>query len=482
MNNCIVVNKAEDFPFRLDDVVVITANDYLTQIEYAKQKKLKVYNLCRSYRYQALGYYVSLLAAARGHKVIPDVLTIQDTKTQAIIKLKSEEFEVLMQKALENIKTEFFNLNVYWGQTVDASLSGLGNAIFAAFPSPLLTAFFQRNGARWKLQDVDPISTRDLPDNHPEYVEKFAGSFFGHKHPKQSKKKKFKYRMAILANPAEAEAPSNPAALQQFRRAANRQGFDAEMITRDDNGRLGEFDALFIRETTQVNHHTYRMARKAEVEGLVVIDDPESIMRCSNKVYLAELLKLNGIAGPKTIVLNKELLARLGDEMALPVVLKQPDSCFSQGVVKASTPEELLKLGKNLLSKSELILAQEFLPTSYDWRIGIINGEPIFACQYFMADDHWQIMNWEKKKGKGRYGSHKTIPWQDAPAHIVDAALKSASLIGNGLYGVDVKDAGGVAYVIEVNDNPSIETRVEDQVLGAALYDKIISVFRQRLE
>ncbi len=72
---------------------------------------------------------------------------------------------------------------------------------------------------------------------------------------------------------------------QKVRQGRRDRGSRTELITRDDSNRLSEFDALFIRETTSVDHHTNRIARKALAEGLVVIDDPESILRCSNKVY-----------------------------------------------------------------------------------------------------------------------------------------------------------------------------------------------------
>ena len=44
---------------------------------------------------------------------------------------------------------------------------------------------------------------------------------------------------------------------------------DVELIEKKDYARLGEFDALLIRETTAIDHHTYRYATKAESEGLV---------------------------------------------------------------------------------------------------------------------------------------------------------------------------------------------------------------------
>ena len=79
---------------------------------------------------------------------------------------------------------------------------------------------------------------------------------------------------------------------------------------REDYGRIAEFDALFLRETTRVDHHTYRFARRAAAEGLVLIDDPESILRCTNKVYQAELFARHKIACPPTMVVHAENAGR----------------------------------------------------------------------------------------------------------------------------------------------------------------------------
>ena len=79
-----------------------------------------------------------------------------------------------------------------------------------------------------------------------------------------------------------------------------------DLIDKGDYGRVGEYDALFIRATTAVNNFTYRFARRAEADGLVVIDDPESIVKCTNKVFLAELLGRHGVATPRTEILHRD--------------------------------------------------------------------------------------------------------------------------------------------------------------------------------
>ena len=62
----IVVNNVNEWPFHIPGVAVVDAKTYLTKPEYGEVRGAKVFNLCRSYRYQSLGYYVTLLATARG--------------------------------------------------------------------------------------------------------------------------------------------------------------------------------------------------------------------------------------------------------------------------------------------------------------------------------------------------------------------------------------------------------------------------------
>ncbi|MCH5375820.1 MAG: RimK family alpha-L-glutamate ligase, partial [Planctomycetes bacterium] len=290
----------------------------------------------------------------------------------------------------------------------------------------------------------------------------------------------FRYDLAILHNPQESNPPSDEKALKKFERAANALGLSCEFINRDDYARLAEFDALFIRETTFVNHHTYRFARRAASEGLVVIDDPDSIVRCTNKVFLAELLRRHRLPMPPTMVVHKGNVDSVAAEMGLPCVLKQPDSAFSLGVVKVETEQELNDELKRLLAESELVIAQGFLPTTFDWRIGILDRRPLYACKYFMAPRHWQIMRHDGQTT--HYGKWETLPVELAPRAAVRSALKAANLVGDGLYGVDVKESNGEFYIIEINDNPTIETTVEDGILRDELYNRIMSVFLNRIE
>lgn len=80
-----------------------------------------------------------------------------------------------------------------------------------------------------------------------------------------------RYDLAILHDPQEALPPSNAKALDNFVRVGKTLGIDVELIERKDYARIAEYDGLLIRETTSVDNHTCRFAKKAESEGLMPV-------------------------------------------------------------------------------------------------------------------------------------------------------------------------------------------------------------------
>jgi glutathione synthase/RimK-type ligase-like ATP-grasp enzyme len=475
----IVVDNPAKWPFAIAGVDVVEARSYLTRPEYSEMRGVKLINLCRSYAYQTSGYYVSLLAEARGHKPLPSVTTIQDMKSQAFVRLVSDDLDDLIQQSLAPIQSDKFTLSIYFGRNMAKRYDRLSLRLFNLFQVPLIRVQFAKNG-KWVIRSVAALATNEVPESHAGFLVDAASEHFAGRGRRSPRRVRARYDLAILHNPQESNPPSDEKALRKFERAGAALGLNVEFINRDDYARLAEFDALFIRETTFVNHHTYRFARRAASEGLVVIDDPDSIVRCTNKVFLAELLRRHRLPMPRSMVVHKGNLDTVAGELGLPCVLKQPDSAFSLGVVKADTEQQLNDELKRLLAESELVIAQGFLPTTFDWRIGILDRRPLYACKYFMAPQHWQIMKHEGQTTK--YGKWETLPVELAPRAAVRAALKAANLIGDGLYGVDVKESNGEFYIIEINDNPNIESAVEDGVLRDDLYTRIMSVFLNRIE
>lgn len=478
MPKLIVVENPESWQFRLDDVEVITPGNYIAGEHYQQTKGLKVLNLCKSYQYQSYGYYVSLLAEARHHKVLPGVTTIQDFRFPSILREDSQDFDNLIQQSFKNETGDRVEFNIYFGITQVETLNKLAKQLFQYIQAPSLRAVFGKRN-KWILQSIKPLSIGEVPEADRVLLQRGLEQYLQRKREYRPDKKK--YDLAILVNPKEPNPPSDEKAIQRFIKAADQVGLYAELITRNDLDRLVQFDALFIRETTFVNHHTFRFAKKAQSLGLTVIDDPESILKCTNKVYLFELLNANKILTPKSFVLSKENVKKLPEKLSYPFILKQPDGAFSKGVHKISSATEYKEVTSMMFKDSDLIIAQEYLPTPFDWRVGVLDGKPLYVCKYFMATEHWQIVNWNAQESS-REGSVESISVDQAPAGLIRTALKATSLIGDSLYGVDMKEVDGKFYVIEINDNPNIDAGIEDKILKDKLYSTIMEVFLNKIK
>ncbi len=483
MNTILVLENPSSWKLNIPGVDIVKANDYVTDESFSYLKNVKVLNLCRSYKYQTIGYYVSLIAAARGHYPIPSVKATQDLKQSLIIKRASHDLDNQIQKSLAQVQGENYELNIYFGRNASNSHNRLSNMIYNVFPLPFFKASFLKVKNRWQLDSISLITIKDIPENHINFAVQRIIDYVGRKSAKNQKDSTpYKYEMAILRTESDTNSPSDKEAINKFMKSADKNGVGVEIITSNDIAQLDRFDALFIRDTTAVNHYTYRFARRAESSGLVVIDDPVSILRCTNKIYLTEVLHKNKVPTPPTVIISQNNIEKVEKEIGFPCVLKIPDSSFSLGVFKYETKHDFESALPGLFKHSALLLVQAFTPTEFDWRVGVLNDQPLFVCRYHMARAHWQIYNHASKGTDDETGLVDTLTVSETPKKVIEVARKATALIGHGLYGVDIKVVDGKPQVIEINDNPSIDSGIEDKVLGDRLYDFIIKEFIRRLD
>jgi len=438
---------------------VITFNTYLRDYPKHNEPKTRIINLCDSSQYLSKGYYCSLLAEARKHQVLPSVKTINA--------LRSGQAPMLNVGQIDG--------TLYFGSAQNDLQSKAAKSVFKQYPAPIL--FVDEQG----LLQQGSLSSLD-EQQYSDFVAKL-NNFTQTQWRITAERRRFRWDMAILVDHDEKVPPSDKDAIARFIKAAAKHGIYAQALSFDEIDNIAQFDALFIRQTTAIDHPTYRLASKAQSLGLVVIDDAESILRCCNKVYLHDAFNYQKVPSLKTVVVAdqaNETLEQLEEAFTYPLVLKMPEGSFSKGVFKVSNRDELAAKLTELFEYSALVLAQEYMYTEYDWRVGVLNGRAIYACRYLMARNHWQIYNHDAKRFFS--GGFETLPTFELPKAVLDAALKACKTVGRGLYGVDVKEHQGKAYVLEVNDNPSIDHKVEDGYLGDELYMIIMDEFKQRLE
>ena len=476
-----VIDRSQDWPFELPGSRVVTAREYLADSATGTSADEQVINLCRSDRYQGRGYYVSLLAEARGHRPLPDVKTIEDLKSEEHVGTVATTLDGLVQETLHHDASERFELDAYFGRDPAELHQAIARQLFGTVKAPLLRARFRRSDGRWSLEKIAAIGVADVPAQHRAFLLEAAKSFGARSdRPGGPRASGAKPKVALLWDPGEQHKPSNEAAIQCFVEAAPSVGLAAEVIGPDALERLPEYDGLLIRAGTDVAGYTYEFARRAESLGMPVVDDPDSILKCTNKVYLRELMSRHRIPEPKTMVVHRENLDQVVATLGLPCVLKLPDSGFGLDVLKIEAEDQLEAQASRFFAISELLIAQEWLPTGFDWRVGVFDRRPLFVCKYFMAPGHWKVN--EVRRGQALVeGETVALSVGEAPEIVIDTAVRAANLIGRGLYGVDLKEVDDRCYLIEVNDNPNVDAGNEDQVLGSALYREIMGVYARRI-
>ena len=267
-------------------------------------------------------------------------------------------------------------------------------------------------------------------------------------------------------------------ALENFSRVAHEKGHTFDFMFREGISEIPKYDAVFIRATTDPLFTAYVVSKTAWELGLKVIDDPESIQICGNKIHLYDLFKKYDVPHIPTLFLNKDEIhhkrfLEIFENLGKPVVIKAPYTSFSRYVEKVACESSFRDVAKRFCRKSDLLAVQTFMPTAFDWRVGVLNRQVLYVCKYMIPKGRWK--HGCKRRGKPTFiwGRTFSLRRENAPLALKETALKACDVIGKGLYGVDIKEIDDKYVVVEVNDNPSIYAGYEDY-RNKDLYGKII--------
>jgi glutathione synthase/RimK-type ligase-like ATP-grasp enzyme/gamma-glutamyl:cysteine ligase YbdK (ATP-grasp superfamily) len=493
--------------------LVATAQGYI-EAAGAVGAETVVVNLCRTLGYGSDGYYVSLLADARGQGVVPSL------ETAAGVADPYARFRALQEAGIHTVDQaqmavrrrtagvdgagaddgfgetplvldqgvcrpaggdEVVDLLGCFGRTPDGRFAGLVAGVYRVWPAPLLRIRVVREDGEWKVAALAHASPETLsPEERRLLADAVTGGMPALRRGSGRERDAVRASIAVLLDPSDPFAASSPETVERLEMVAAGRNVHVARIDLTDLRRLPEYDALFIRSLTGVREPSFQFALRAESLDMPVIDDSQSIIRCSNKVFMEELLRREGVPLPQTRIVTAHTSWQGLADMGAPLVLKSPDGSFSAGVHRISSQAEFDARARELLQQSPLLIAQEWLPTEFDWRITVLDGRLLFAARYFMAQGHWQIRT--EEGGVERYGKVEAVPRLDAPRAVVDVALRAAALVGRGMYGVDLKETPRGPVVIEVNDNPNLDAGYEDTADGDVIYQEILDFFLRRIE
>jgi glutathione synthase/RimK-type ligase-like ATP-grasp enzyme/gamma-glutamyl:cysteine ligase YbdK (ATP-grasp superfamily) len=506
---------------------VVPADQYLEGGAELADGRCVVVNLCRSFRYGSKGYYVSLLADARGQQVIPSVETSEglaepygrfralqeagvatidaaemNVRRRALGFPADAEAEPVLEEDAEPPRAfppplardpaapqgcrparegEYVETLVYMGTCDDARFRLPALAVFREWPAPVLRLQLLHEGDEWKVTQVAAVPPHHLDaDGRARLAHALTNEQRVLRRGRAAPRETVRASIAVLVDPADPFSPSSPETIDRLARVAARRNVHVHRISAADLRKLPEYDALFIRVLTGVSLPAFQFALRAEALDMPVVDDSQSIIRCGNKVFLEELLRRGGIPTPRTRIATAATPWEQVAELGLPLVIKLPDGSFSSAVHKVASRQDYEARAREMFRRSPLIIAQEWLPTEFDWRVTVLGGKLLFAARYYMARGHWQIRS--EVQGTERYGRVVAVPRESAPRDVVEVALRAAGLIGGGLYGVDLKETPDGPVVIEINDNPNLDVGYEDGADGNAIYEDLVEHFVSRIE
>jgi glutathione synthase len=232
---------------------------------------------------------------------------------------------------------------------------------------------------------------------------------------------------------------------------------------------LADYDVILMRKDPPFDMnfvYTTYILEQAEREGAWVVNRPQSLRDCNEKLFATQFLEL---MVPTLVtsqqVLIREFLAEHGD-----IIVKPLDGMGGSGIFRLQTG--VPNVGSTLEMLTNLgqlpIMAQKYIPEIVDGdkRILLINGEPVPYCLARIPQNGEVRGN----LAAGGRGEARPLTEKDrAIAAIVGPVLREKGLI---FVGLDVIGE----YVTEINVTSPTCVREIDAAYGTSIADDLFEV------
>jgi glutathione synthase/RimK-type ligase-like ATP-grasp enzyme len=303
-------------------------------------------------------------------------------------------------------------------------------------------------------------------------ISNMIGSLANKRYSQRACQDSDRFRLGVLCDPADPMPPTWPDGLDVLTSVGKTLATDVTILSPSGIDCLHELNGLFIRTTD-----AFDFAFAAVELGIPVLGNPRSMLRCNNKAFVVEILRRNQVPVPQTaFITDSDEVLHLHEKIEYPMVIKLPHMSGGRGVFLAVDRGALIQYVSHLSRSSAVLIAQQFVPTAFDWRVGVLDDEVLFVCRYYMVDQNWKVVA-HTEGGDIKTGRIEPVPACQWPQGVVSAAVNAARLFGSGLYGIDVKDFNGDLFVTDVNDCPDINHEEEDCEAGHSLWEKLIKWF-----
>ena len=248
---------------------------------------------------------------------------------------------------------------------------------------------------------------------------------------------------------AEREVPVALAA------AAGRVGLEAAVLTPPQAARRAEpgdvvLAYLDVRPTLDGVEPGSALLRGLMGRGVSVLNPPEALLACHDKLVTALRLGRAGLPHPDTAYLSAASRAEDVSRLRFPAVVKPRFGSRGAEVASCAEPAELAALLERLRRRSwfrrQGALIQELVPPAgHDLRVLVAGGQAVGAVRRVAANGEWRT--------NVALGAIR-LPAQP-PSGAIELALAAAAAVGADLAGVDlIPRLDGSLDVLELNGAP----------------------------
>lgn len=236
---------------------------------------------------------------------------------------------------------------------------------------------------------------------------------------------------------------------------------------------LEDIDAIIPRIGASYTDYGAAVIRQFEQKGIFTSLSSDALLKARDKLSCLQLLASKGLAVPKTIISNNQIIYRsLLDKFSEEsVVIKLVNGTHGIGVILAEKKAQAESILEAFTKNKQKALMQEFIKESNgsDIRIFVVDGDVVGTMKR-------QAKEGEFRSNLHRGGSSKVEPISKAEK---DLALKAVKHLGLEIAGVDMLRSRRGPLILEVNASPGlegIETTTQMDIAG-----RIISFIERKI-
>src|SRR5262245_59858484 len=187
---------------------IITNRDYLAHPALFRGQRPKVINLSSRYSYQSRGYYASLLASSRGHKVIPTVETMIDLSERKLYEHALPELEEALNRCRKDLGDTFpSKISIFFGIGPTRAWDRFAKLLFDWFRAPALEVVLRDDG-RASIRKIGFLPLARMDDEEEARLLKCMETYTSREWRDTKTRTPSRYTFATLVDPHEELPPS----------------------------------------------------------------------------------------------------------------------------------------------------------------------------------------------------------------------------------------------------------------------------------